>query len=72
MRHTNATLMIANKVNMKTVSSRLGHSEIGTTMNIYAHALRSADQETADTLGALFFKHPGDTGESDGEQDIQP
>ena len=41
-------------------------------MNIYAHALRSADQETADTLGALFFKHPGDTGESDGEQDIQP
>ena len=72
LRHTNATLMIANKVNMKTVSSRLGHSEIGTTMNIYAHALRSADQETADTLGALFFKHPGDTGESDGEQDIQP
>ena len=55
LRHTNATLMIANNINMKTVSSRLGHSEIGTTMDIYAHALRSADQQTADTLGSLFF-----------------
>ena len=54
-RHTNATLMIANNINMKTVSSRLGHSEIGTTMDIYAHALRNADQQTADTLGSRFF-----------------
>ena len=66
LRHTNATLMIANHINMKTVSSRLGHSEIGTTMNIYAHALRSADQQTADTLDSLFFhKRPGDTGASE-------
>ena len=66
LRHTNATLMIANHINMKTVSSRLGHSEIGTTMNIYAHALRSADQQTADMLGSLFFhKRPGDTGASE-------
>ena len=55
LRHTNATLMIANNINMKTVSSRLGHSEIGTTMDIYAHALRSADQQTAETLGSLLF-----------------
>ena len=55
LRHTNATIMIANNINMKTVSSRLGHSEIGTTMDIYAHALRSADQQTADALGSLFF-----------------
>lgn len=49
-RHTNATLLIANGVNIKTVSNRLGHSVTSTTMNIYSHSLKSAEKEAATRL----------------------
>lgn len=39
LRHTSATLLIAQNVDVKTVSNRLGHSETSTTMDIYTHAL---------------------------------
>lgn len=50
LRHTNATLMIASGVSIKTVSSRLGHANISTTGNLYTHAIKSADEAAADTL----------------------
>ena len=56
LRHTNATLLIAGGVPLKTVSSRLGHSSISTTGNIYAHAIRSADEAAADTLEDILGK----------------
>jgi len=49
-RHTNATLLIANGVNVRTVSNRLGHSVTSTTMNIYSHSLKSAEKEAATRL----------------------
>ncbi len=50
LRHTNATLLIASGVNIRTVSNRLGHAQTSTTGNIYAHAIRSADEAAAETL----------------------
>lgn len=50
LRHTNATLLIAQGGNIRTVSSRLGHGQTSTTMNIYAHAIQSADEKAAETL----------------------
>lgn len=50
LRHTNATLLIASGVNIRTVSSRLGHSQTSTTTNIYSHAIRSADEAAAEVL----------------------
>lgn len=35
-RHTNATLLIADGINLKTISGRLGHNTTSTTMNIYS------------------------------------
>jgi integrase len=32
---------------MKSICARLGHSKIGTTMDLYAHALESADEAAA-------------------------
>lgn len=55
LRHTNATLMIAGGVPIKTVSSRLGHANITTTGNIYAHAIRSADEAAAEVLEDIFM-----------------
>nr|WP_150959611.1 site-specific integrase [Aneurinibacillus sp. XH2] len=54
LRHTSATLLINKGVHAKTISSRLGHSNIKTTMNIYGHAMQSADRAAADAFNALF------------------
>ncbi|MGE7273554.1 tyrosine-type recombinase/integrase [Brevibacillus panacihumi] len=54
LRHTSATLLINQGVHAKIISERLGHSNITTTMNIYGHALRSADQAAADKFESLF------------------
>ena len=56
LRHTSATLQIANKVHNRTVSSQLGHAKTSTTMNIYAHALKEVDKKAADTLENILMK----------------
>ncbi len=63
LRHTNATLMIASGTPIKTVSNRLGHANVTTTGNIYTNAIRSADEEAADTLQDIFS--PGKKSNSD-------
>ncbi|WP_083938198.1 site-specific integrase [Paenibacillus daejeonensis] len=50
LRHTLATLLINQGVHAKIIASRLGHADIRTTMDIYGHALKSADQAAADTV----------------------
>lgn len=54
LRHTNASLLIAAGVNLKNVSVRLGHSNVSTTGNIYAHVLKSVDQEAAQKLDVIL------------------
>lgn len=56
LRHTNASLLIANGVNVATVSKRLGHSSTATTTKTYIHAIRSADEAAAEVLQDLFVK----------------
>lgn len=55
LRHTAATLLLANGCDIKTVSARLGHGDIETT-NIYLHAMQKADRKAANTLDKLFAK----------------
>ena len=54
LRHSNATLMIAEGVDIRTVSNRLGHAQTSTTLNIYSHALKSRDQDAAEKLDAAL------------------
>lgn len=54
LRHTAATLLIADHVDVKTVSRFLGHAETSTTMNIYAHALDEAVEAIPSTFDKLF------------------
>jgi integrase len=54
LRHTSATLLINQGVHAKIISERLGHSDIGITMNVYGHALRAADHAAASKLDFLF------------------
>ena len=54
LRHTSATLLISENVNIATVSKRLGHSKVSTTVDIYTHALAEKDRAASDKLEELF------------------
>lgn len=43
LRHSHATWLINNGVNIVAVSKRLGHKDISTTLNTYTHLLESTD-----------------------------
>ncbi len=45
LRHTHATLLLQSGVNPKIVQERLGHSDIGTTLNIYSHVTPTIQSE---------------------------
>lgn len=47
LRHTYASLMIADGTPLVVVSRRLGHAQVSTTSNIYAHVIASADEKAA-------------------------
>ena len=47
LRHTHATWLLANGVDVKTVAERLGHASPSTTLSIYAHVLPGRDQAAA-------------------------
>lgn len=50
LRHTSATLLLSEGVDIRTVANRLGHSQTSTTLNVYAHALPAADEQAAKVL----------------------
>lgn len=54
LRHTSATLLISQNVDIRTVSGRLGHAQTSTTTDIYSHFLQKADEAASDTLENLF------------------
>jgi integrase len=54
LRHTGATLLLESGVDAKTVSERLGHSDVTVTMNIYGHVTKKMKDRSAHTLNNLF------------------
>ncbi len=54
LRHTSATLLIRSGIDIRSVSGRLGHAKTSTTMNVYAHFLRSADEESAEIMDRIL------------------
>ena len=55
LRHAHATLLIQKNVNPKIVSDRLGHSNITTTLNIYAHTLKEMDREAGEKIAETLY-----------------
>lgn len=58
LRHTQATLLLAQGVDVKTVQNRLGHANASITLNWYAHAVPENDRAAADMLGKLLDEPP--------------
>jgi integrase len=55
LRHTCATLMLANGVPPKVAAERLGHSDPSLFMNLYSHVTPSMQREAAEKIGAALF-----------------
>lgn len=54
LRHTSATFLISQGMDVQTVAGRLGHSTSSTTQNIYSHFLESKDKQAADLMESAF------------------
>jgi integrase len=50
LRHTCATLLLAQGVHPKIVQERLGHADIAMTMNLYSHVTPDMQRDAADQL----------------------
>ena len=47
LRHTHASLLLYQGVDIKTISERLGHSNIAITMNVYTHVMEDLDRKAS-------------------------
>jgi integrase len=54
LRHFMATEMLAAGVPIVTVSQRLSHARVSTTLNVYAHSVPGGDRRAAETLAAIL------------------
>ena len=56
LRHTFATMALQNGVDVKTVSSMLGHYSAGFTLDTYAHVTTDAQLKAAQTMGSILSR----------------
>ena len=59
LRHTYASLLIANGEHPKRIQALMGHSSINVTMDVYGHLMPGGGDAVADRLGALVFRPSG-------------
>ena len=55
-RHTMTSLLFFGGVDSVSISKRLGHSQVSTTTDIYAHVMEEADKRNTDVLGEILLK----------------
>lgn len=56
LRHTCATYLLSHNVPIATVSKKLGHSNIYTTLDVYTHSVDSDDVEASNLLNNMVIK----------------
>ncbi len=59
LRHTCATVLLAQGVHPKLVQEQLGHSQIGLTLDTYSHVMPDMKREVAAKMDALFGAKQG-------------
>jgi integrase len=54
LRHSHASALIASGVDPVTVSRRIGHANVSTTLNIYSHEFAETDAAAAKAIEAAL------------------
>lgn len=54
LRHTHASLLLSNGVNIKVIQERLGHGSINLTLDTYSHLTEENKQEAVSKLSGIF------------------
>lgn len=65
LRHTHASLLLRDRVPIKVVSERLGHSNPAFTMTTYQHVIPGMQEDAAAAFGQLLAAHACDSGRRD-------
>ena len=55
LRHTNATLLISQNIDVAVVAARLGHAQITTTFNFYVYPIISHNRQAGSVLENLLL-----------------
>ncbi len=56
LRHSCATLLLAQGEHPKVVSERLGHASVTLTLDTYSHVLPTMQQQAAERLESVLFR----------------
>lgn len=54
LRHTHASLLLAKGINIKVISSRLGHASIRITLDTYSHIMPNLQEDAINALDSMF------------------
>lgn len=58
LRHTNASLLIAEGIDIVTLSGRLGHADKNITLNTYSHVIKSKERQAANKMDNFYSRLP--------------
>ena len=67
-RHFNATVMILNGVDVKTVQACLGHNDVNTTLSIYAHSFQEAQARAMTSVADCIYNRRKTTDNSNDQK----
>ncbi|MBW2608368.1 MAG: site-specific integrase [Deltaproteobacteria bacterium] len=60
LRHSYASLLVAQGEHPKYIQVQMGHSSINVTMDTYGHLMNNVNQESAKRLDSTIFQENGD------------
>ena len=60
LRHTFASLQLAEGVDLRTLQARTGHAQASTLLNVYTHAIQSAQERAAQVMSDLLLSTSDD------------
>ena len=70
LRHTAASLLLAQNVPARVVMEILGHSQIALTMNTYSHVAPEVSREAADRMGRMLWQDDSDQDHDDHDEPV--
>lgn len=62
LRHTHATQLLINGLDDRTVSERMGHAQITTTLETYSHVMPGRDRVAAEVISDVIGGKPSEVG----------